>query len=142
MVQVQEPTPKHSPQMSYAPTAAPQLNSFASTAKFSYPPPMPRNMGTEDYMAQPSRALYSPKSSPPSSYMHASGGSYYNSAQVIVERYPCDCCNKSFSRPSSLRIHKHSHTGERPFVCSVRGCERAFSVRSNMRRHMKVHQPE
>lgn len=60
-------------------------------------------------------------------------------ASVALDRYVCDECSKSFSRPSSLRIHQHSHTGERPFVCSVQGCERAFSVRSNMRRHMKVH---
>ncbi|ORY86911.1 hypothetical protein BCR37DRAFT_337511, partial [Protomyces lactucae-debilis] len=53
-------------------------------------------------------------------------------------RYTCPECQKTFSRPSSLRIHKHSHTGERPYVCNVKGCERAFSVRSNLRRHMKI----
>ena len=51
----------------------------------------------------------------------------------------CHECNKSFSRPSSLRIHTFSHTGEKPFVCPEPGCTKRFSVRSNMRRHMKVH---
>ncbi|KAJ5051856.1 uncharacterized protein L3040_001624 [Drepanopeziza brunnea f. sp. 'multigermtubi'] len=51
------------------------------------------------------------------------------------DRYICQTCNKAFSRPSSLRIHSHSHTGEKPFKCPHHGCGKAFSVRSNMKRH-------
>ncbi|KAF3402372.1 C2H2 finger domain transcription factor mtfA [Talaromyces pinophilus] len=51
------------------------------------------------------------------------------------ERYVCRTCHKAFSRPSSLRIHSHSHTGEKPFRCTHAGCGKAFSVRSNMKRH-------
>ncbi|KAK6224361.1 hypothetical protein QIS74_02688 [Colletotrichum tabaci] len=51
------------------------------------------------------------------------------------DRYICQTCNKAFSRPSSLRIHSHSHTGEKPFKCPHTGCGKAFSVRSNMKRH-------
>ncbi|GAA5816357.1 hypothetical protein MFLAVUS_009885 [Mucor flavus] len=54
-------------------------------------------------------------------------------------RYYCPFCNKAFNRPSSLRIHTYSHTGEKPFVCQEDGCGRQFSVQSNMRRHMRVH---
>ncbi|GAA5854310.1 hypothetical protein JCM8547_001776 [Rhodosporidiobolus lusitaniae] len=52
-------------------------------------------------------------------------------------RYICPHCAKRFARPSSLRIHMHSHTGEKPFTCPL--CERAFSVQSNLRRHLKIH---
>lgn len=51
------------------------------------------------------------------------------------DRYVCSRCNKAFSRPSSLRIHTHSHTGEKPFICPHKNCGKAFSVRSNMKRH-------
>ena len=56
-------------------------------------------------------------------------------ASQQTDRYVCDTCNKAFSRPSSLRIHSHSHTGEKPFKCPHAGCGKAFSVRSNMKRH-------
>ncbi|KAJ5557872.1 hypothetical protein N7513_003458 [Penicillium frequentans] len=51
------------------------------------------------------------------------------------DRYICRACHKAFSRPSSLRIHSYSHTGEKPFRCTHAGCAKAFSVRSNMKRH-------
>lgn len=64
-------------------------------------------------------------SSPPSSIPIA----------VVQDRYVCAQCTKTFSRPSSLRIHSHSHTGEKPFICPRASCGKAFSVRSNMKRH-------
>ncbi|EIM79173.1 uncharacterized protein STEHIDRAFT_126619 [Stereum hirsutum FP-91666 SS1] len=54
-------------------------------------------------------------------------------------KYECNYCGKGFTRPSSLKIHLHSHTGERPYVCTVEGCGRTFSVQSNMRRHARTH---
>lgn len=45
-------------------------------------------------------------------------------------RYACEFCAKKFARPSSLRIHRNSHTGERPFDCLE--CPKKFSVLSNL----------
>ncbi|KAL7332434.1 hypothetical protein PS15p_204481 [Mucor circinelloides] len=58
-----------------------------------------------------------------------------------LDKYECLYCDKKFSRPSSLRTHIYSHTGEKPYLCNYQGCNRTFSVRSNMRRHMKTHKP-
>lgn len=52
-------------------------------------------------------------------------------------RYICSACSKAFTRPSSLRMHSHSHTGAKPFKCPQTGCSKAFSIRSNMKRHKR-----
>jgi len=51
------------------------------------------------------------------------------------KRHICQKCNKRFPRPFSLITHNYSHTGEKPFKCSRVGCRKAFSVRSNRKRH-------
>ena len=58
------------------------------------------------------------------------------------KKHKCKVCDKRFTRPSSLQTHMYSHTGEKPFACSVEGCGRHFSVVSNLRRHRKVHRGE
>lgn len=52
-------------------------------------------------------------------------------------RYQCLECFKRFTRPSSLKTHMNSHTGNKPFVCNGKGCGKRFSVGSNLRRHEK-----
>jgi len=61
-----------------------------------------------------------------------------SSPPAKVKRYKCTECGKRFSRPSSLKTHMYSHTGQHPFKCTLAGCGRRFSVLSNLRRHMKV----
>ncbi|KAG2236475.1 hypothetical protein BDF21DRAFT_419091 [Thamnidium elegans] len=54
-------------------------------------------------------------------------------------KYVCPYCDKGFTRPSSLRTHTYSHTGEKPFQCTEPACGRKFSVQSNLRRHLRIH---
>uniref|UniRef100_A0A1D1XNG1 Zinc finger protein C25B8.19c n=1 Tax=Anthurium amnicola TaxID=1678845 RepID=A0A1D1XNG1_9ARAE len=78
--------------------------------------------------------------SPTKHYAHKSfAGQLSPTGSSSGNRYQCPYCSKRFSRPSSLRIHTYSHTGEKPFVCTEPGCGRKFSVQSNMRRHLRVH---
>ncbi|TDL26165.1 hypothetical protein BD410DRAFT_716077 [Rickenella mellea] len=72
------------------------------------------------------------------------GGSSEESASdtrksTPVAKYECPYCAKRFNRPSSLKIHINTHTGEKPFQCPHPGCGRCFSVQSNMRRHSRIH---
>ncbi|KAG1146790.1 hypothetical protein G6F37_004162 [Rhizopus arrhizus] len=68
---------------------------------------------------------------------HTTSG--YPTKEEPRRRYHCHLCRKSFLRPSSLKTHNYSHTGEKPFRCPYVGCDRSFSVHSNMRRHLRTH---
>ncbi|KAL7412071.1 hypothetical protein BDY24DRAFT_342317 [Mrakia frigida] len=60
-------------------------------------------------------------------------GSSRSSGAVKEAKYDCSFCGKRFNRPSSLKIHTYSHTGEKPFVCTHSQCGRKFSVQSNLK---------
>jgi len=51
--------------------------------------------------------------------------------------HKCDECGQTFTAIFSLRRHAQSHTGVRPFVCSIPGCRQAFFNQSDCRRHEK-----
>ena len=54
-------------------------------------------------------------------------------------KYACQDCAKSFKKPSDLARHVRTHTGERPFACTVAGCGKRFSLKSTLGDHLKVH---
>ena len=86
-------------------------------------------------MSAPHEASPVDQSNPWQHHHYISPSSSAAFAGQSQDRYVCQTCNKAFSRPSSLKIHSHSHTGEKPFKCPHAGCGKAFSVRSNMKRH-------
>ncbi|KAJ3295101.1 hypothetical protein HDU79_009811 [Rhizoclosmatium sp. JEL0117] len=69
---------------------------------------------------------------------HHDALSKQHSNNVVPRRYLCSLCSKRFTRPSTLRTHMNSHTGERPFVCTAPGCGWKFTVLSNLKRHLKI----
>lgn len=55
-------------------------------------------------------------------------------------RKQCPVCGKICSRPSTLKTHYLIHTGDTPFRCPWKSCNKSFNVKSNMLRHLKSHQ--
>ncbi|KAJ6582897.1 hypothetical protein DFH09DRAFT_278077 [Mycena vulgaris] len=51
----------------------------------------------------------------------------------------CPVCNKEFPRPSGLKTHMNIHNNLRPYTCGFPNCPKTFSVRSNARRHYRIH---
>ncbi len=106
------------------------LHHPVAAAAAAGPPPLPQHPPTIL-----SNGLAGSSGANPWQHHHYISPSSQASFPPAQDRYICQTCNKAFSRPSSLRIHSHSHTGEKPFKCPHEGCGKAFSVRSNMKRH-------
>ena len=129
---------------SYAPSPYTSSPGAASAASFYSPEPHPYQMGMYGQRSLPSNfqpqmplpvPTPSGNGSNPWQHHHYISTSSQSAFPQSQDRYICSTCNKAFSRPSSLRIHSHSHTGEKPYKCPQPGCGKAFSVRSNMKRH-------
>ncbi|KAA6414223.1 MAG: hypothetical protein FRX48_02586 [Lasallia pustulata] len=150
------PGPPQTSQSPYATSA--YVSSPSAMSNYSYPSPNHPNLPSSALLYQRPLPSSFPPPSVPGGMNSSVQGSHQSESPVdhanpwqhhhyispsssaafagqSQDRYICQTCNKAFSRPSSLRIHSHSHTGEKPFKCPHGGCGKAFSVRSNMKRH-------
>ncbi|KAH9810153.1 hypothetical protein DFH28DRAFT_903226 [Melampsora americana] len=128
----------------------PQMNlSSSPEAHYGSQSHYPTSMADQNRLVyeypHPSDPVYR---SPVIPHMQSSSASEYRSlppdprvspSTGVVRNHICPTCGKGFgSRPSSLAQHEFTHTGERPYVCSV--CNKAFNTSSNLKRHQGLHE--
>ncbi|CAO3635070.1 unnamed protein product [Cunninghamella blakesleeana] len=49
-------------------------------------------------------------------------------------------CEKRFSRPDSLNTHIRTHSNIRPYLCPLEGCNKAYFHSRSLRKHVKGHE--
>jgi KRAB domain-containing zinc finger protein len=49
----------------------------------------------------------------------------------------CDVCKKRFTLLHHLKLHRHSHTGKKPYECDI--CKQLFSRPESLSRHKRTH---
>ena len=57
---------------------------------------------------------------------------------IIMGRFPCPLCEKTFKDKSGLRRHNQAHTGNFSFWCEK--CSQGFTVKTNYDAHMAKHE--
>lgn len=98
-----------------------------------------RHTSSQHYMSREQDNYSSPSSTGSGDERVESGIALVPERKKLPAKYECEYCGKFFNRPSSLKIHHNTHTGQKPFACVFPGCGRSFSVMSNMRRHARTH---
>jgi hypothetical protein len=56
--------------------------------------------------------------------------------------FACQICQQSFTRRASLVNHQRTHTGEKPYSCTVSGCDRTFAQQGDKTRHEQAQHSE
>lgn len=62
------------------------------------------------------------------------------SNELVDKSNVCRICGKAYARPSTLKTHMRTHSGERPYRCHQ--CCKSFSQAANLTAHVRTHSGE
>ena len=76
------------------------------------------------------------------SKLFSTNGNLKNHIMTIhknIRPYKCSYtgCNKEYSNKSRLEVHIRTHTGARPYVCTI--CSKSFNEKGNLKTHIGFH---
>ena len=76
------------------------------------------------------------------SKLFSTNGNLKNHIMTIhknIRPYKCSFtgCNKEYSNKSRLEVHIRTHTGARPYVCTI--CSKSFNEKGNLKTHIGFH---
>ncbi len=60
-------------------------------------------------------------------------------SSVIIRKYKCNLCEKTFTTSGHLARHTRIHTGERKYECPFQDCKARFSRQDNCMQHYRTH---
>ncbi|XP_029735640.2 zinc finger protein 888 [Aedes albopictus] len=52
-------------------------------------------------------------------------------------RFKCEFCDKRCNTSSDLKVHRRTHTNERPYKCSYEGCYKDYKTHGAMKKHVR-----
>ena len=76
----------------------------------------------------------------------AAFGTRYNLRRHIearhlgIKKFSCDICGLRLASKQTKEEHMYTHTGEKPYKCTVPDCQKDFRQSSQLSNHMKQHQ--